>query len=337
MTAAAPAPLPSPAADDSLDEQALADLCKAGADTLRLRVLRLLHHDAMDVSELCELLDVRQPALSHHLKLMSRAGLLASQRDGNHIFYRRREPLAGDRHNALQRALLNAADALPLDSLLSERLSALQERRAANSLAFFRDNAARFHAQQDLIAGPERYAAAVIGALDTLPAKRRELALEIGPGEGWLLPILGERYRRVIALDNSPEMLEHSRRTIDGAARDNIDLREGDTTSPGMAALDANLVVLNMVLHHTPQPERTLAEAASALAPGGALLITELCEHGQAWAREHCGDLWLGFEPEQLVHWAKAAGLVELAAEYLAQRNGFKLQVRLFGAPLTTR
>ncbi|MDA8962435.1 metalloregulator ArsR/SmtB family transcription factor, partial [Congregibacter sp.] len=62
-------------------EAVLAGLCKAAADSLRLRVLRLLRHDAMDVSELCTVLDVRQPALSHHLKLMSAAGLLSSQRD----------------------------------------------------------------------------------------------------------------------------------------------------------------------------------------------------------------------------------------------------------------
>ena len=92
----------------------------------------------------------------------------------------------------------------------------------------------------------------------------------------------------------------------------------------------ANLAVMNMVLHHTPDPAATLREAAAALAPGGALLVTELCEHQQGWARENCGDLWLGFPPEQIEAWAKDAGLRELASSYLAQRNGFKLQLRLF-------
>ncbi|NCZ62302.1 MAG: ArsR family transcriptional regulator, partial [Cellvibrionales bacterium] len=44
----------------------------------------------------------------------------------------------------------------------------------------------------------------------------------------------------------------------------------------------------------------------------------------------HCGDLWLGFEAGQLSDWAQAAGLENRAELFLAQRNGFQIQVRLF-------
>ena len=63
------------------------------------------------------------------------------------------------------------------------------------------------------------------------------------------------------------------------------------------------------------------------------VLITDLCSHDQGWARENCGDLWLGFDPQDLGHWAFEAGLVDIASVYLAQRNGFQVQVRLFGHP----
>ncbi|EED31895.1 transcriptional regulator, ArsR family [gamma proteobacterium NOR5-3] len=315
-------------------EAVLAGLCKAAADSLRLRVLRLLRHDAMDVSELCSVLDVRQPALSHHLKLMSAAGLLSSQRDGNHIFYRRRE-LAGDEpFAALQQALLAAADALELDDAEEARRQALQRQREQNSLDFFTDNAARFREQQDLIAAPERYAAAVNELLDTLPVARQSTALEVGPGEGWLLPRLSGQFERVVALDNAPAMLESARSAAGGL--DNIEFLLGDTGHSALQSLQADLIVINMVLHHTPDPAATLHEAASALAPGGALLITELCEHRQGWTRENCGDLWLGFAPQMIQDWAASAGLVELTSSYLGQRNGFKLQLRLFGAAKMT-
>ena len=65
--------------------------------------------------------------------------------------------------------------------------------------------------------------------------------------------------------------------------------------------------------------------------PGGVVLVTDLCHHDQGWARENCGDLWLGFDPQALAEWAQAAGLLEIASVYLAQRNGFQVQVRLFG------
>jgi len=59
-------------------------------------------------------------------------------------------------------------------------------------------------------------------------------------------------------------------------------------------------------------------------------VLTELCEHEQAWAREACGDVWLGFAPEQLSLWAAASGLREGRADYLALKNGFRIQIREF-------
>lgn len=315
-------------------EALLAGLCKAAADSLRLRVLRILRHDAMDVSELCTVLDVRQPALSHHLKLMSAAGLLSSQRDGNHIFYRRREFAGDEPFAALQQSLLAAADTLDLGDAEEARRLDLQRQREQNSRDFFTNNASRFREQQDLIAAPERYATAVNGLLDTLPVATQSIALEVGPGEGWLLPRLSAQFERVIALDNAPAMLETAR----SAAGDlsNVEFLLGDTSHSALKSLQADLVVINMVLHHTPDPAATLREAAGALAPGGALLITELCEHRQGWTRENCGDLWLGFAPEMIQDWAASAGLQELTSSYLGQRNGFKLQQRLFGAAKIT-
>ncbi len=69
----------------------LTRLCKASADSLRLLVLRVLRKDSFGVSELCSIFDIRQPALSHHLKVLSGAGLVAARREANSIFYRRSE------------------------------------------------------------------------------------------------------------------------------------------------------------------------------------------------------------------------------------------------------
>ncbi len=325
----APATGPSDTASEH-GEASLATLCKAAADGLRLRVLRLLRHDAMDVSELCDVLDVRQPALSHHLKLMSAAGLLDSQRDGNHIFYRRRELPADNPFAALQKALFRASDALVLEQTIENRWQELQQRREANSKDFFRDNIEQFREQQDLIAAPERYAAAVSEALTALSLPSGDCAVEIGPGEGWLLPDLAERFTTVLAVDNAPAMLDAARDHAQEAT--NIQFVLGDTSHPAVRNAAAELVVMNMVLHHTPDPAHTLKEATAALQSGGTLLITELCEHTQGWARESCGDLWLGFAPEQLDAWAVDSGLTKVASSYLGQRNGFKLQVRLYRA-----
>src|SRR5690606_41626405 len=58
----------------------LAAMHKACGDLLRLEILRALRHNAFGVLELCNLFDVRQPAMSHHLKVLAKAGLVETQR-----------------------------------------------------------------------------------------------------------------------------------------------------------------------------------------------------------------------------------------------------------------
>jgi ArsR family transcriptional regulator len=85
-----------------------------------------------------------------------------------------------------------------------------------------------------------------------------------------------------------------------------------------------------MVLHHIPAPVEVFREAQRLLNPGGVLLLVELISHDQDWVRESCGDLWLGFDTQDLTNWAIQAGLAEGQSLYLGLRNGFQIQVRLF-------
>lgn len=317
------------AAEQQID--ALAALCKASADPLRLQVLRVLSRDSFGVSELCNLFGMRQPALSHHLKVLAGAGLVATRREGNSIFYRRSELGQRPELEALQQQLFRTVDQVELPEALRANLAALQRQREENSRTFFHHNAHKFREQQDLIASYEQYADTVAEVLRDAPLQRFDSALEVGPGDGAFLRELAPRFDRVIALDNAAAMLKRARATAAAAGLDNIRFIHGDTGSSELAGLQADCIVINMVLHHTPEPRQILADAARCLAPGGVLLLTDLCRHDQGWARENCGDLWLGFEPADLTAWARSAGLDDIASVFLAQRNGFQIQVRLFG------
>ena len=315
------------------DEQfaALTSLCKASADTLRLLVLRVLRKDSFGVSELCAIFDMRQPALSHHLKVLASAGLVAARREGNYMFYRRAELGQHPDLEALQSTIFDTVDRIELPAHIGARLAKLQRVREENSRNFFRDNAGKFRQQQDMIANYEQYADVVARVLQDAALKQRGTVLEVGPGDGSFLLELAPLFDRVVALDNAPGMLERARATA--ADAHNIEFVAGDTGSDVLVGLDADCVVMNMVLHHTPEPGTVLADVAACLAPQGVVLVTDLCNHDQGWAREHCGDLWLGFEPQDLGRWAQDAGLNDIASVYLAQRNGFQIQVRLFGRP----
>ena len=320
-----------PAIDPDAQIAALTGLCKASADTLRLLVLRILRKDSFAVSELCAIFDMRQPALSHHLKVLANAGLIAARREGNNMFYRRAELRQSPDLEALQDALFDTVDRIELPVEIALRLRTLHAQREENSRNFFRDNASKFQQQQDLIASYEQYADVVASMLRDAPVPGRGTVLEVGPGDGSFLLELSPQFDKVIALDNAPGMLDQARHKTAAIGLENIEFIVGDTEHARLKDLRTDCVVINMVLHHTPRPGAVLRDVAQTLHPGGVVLVTDLCNHDQGWARENCGDLWLGFDPQELALWAENAGLQTIASEYLAQRNGFQIQVRLFG------
>jgi len=312
------------------DANALAIMAKAAADPLRLAVLRVLRDDSLGVSELCRLFDVHQPTMSHHLKVLAAAALITPRREGNHSFYRRLDIARDAGSEPLHDGLLQAVDRLALPAAVQAGLAAVRQERSQNSLAFFRTNAEKFREQQDLIASHSDYGVAVAELLQQAHGGAPELAVEIGPGDGAFLELLSPQFRRVLALDNSPEMLAQAATRVAAAGLDNIELTLGDTRHPCLNGLGADCIVVNMVLHHTAAPPQILSDLARALSPTGTLLVTDLCRHDQAWAQSSCGDLWLGFEPRELRQWAAAAGLHSIGSELLAQRNGFQIQIHLF-------
>ena len=84
-------------ATDLSSVDALAPIFKASGDPLRLEILRVLRRDTFGVLELSQLFEMRQSGMSHHLKVMHKAGLLEPQREGNAIFYRRPLNLESDK------------------------------------------------------------------------------------------------------------------------------------------------------------------------------------------------------------------------------------------------
>ncbi|HSX90909.1 MAG TPA: metalloregulator ArsR/SmtB family transcription factor [Pseudomonas sp.] len=314
---------------DAADE--LAALCKAGGDPLRLNVLRALSNDSFGVLELAQIFAIGQSGMSHHLKVLAQAGLVATRREGNAIFYRRALAQVDLLGGALHAALLGEVDELRLPEDVQRRIAEVHGQRAAASQDFFARMAANFQAQQDLIAGLPQYRDSALALLDSLDFATGATALEIGPGDGGFLPELARRFDQVIALDNSPAMLELARLRCDQEGLANVALQLADALVDDYPASDC--LVLNMVLHHFAAPAEALKHLAQRIRPGGSLLITELCSHNQSWAREACGDLWLGFEQDDLARWATAAGLLPGESLYVGLRNGFQIQVRHFAKP----
>lgn len=320
----------------SLDIPAFSQLLKACGDPLRVQILQVLKSDTYGVLELTQLFDTKQSGMSHHLKVLSKVGLVETQREGNAIFYRR--PFNQDTQfdqTAIEQ-LFELIDRYPLSTELSERIAVIRSQRAEQSQAFFARNAERFQAQQELICDYEQYAKASFDLLAKSTLGTSATALELGPGEGQFLKPLSRYFERVIALDNSQEMLNKAKQLATQEGLDNVEFQLGDSGSYAQQndqnqKVDA--VIMNMVLHHVATPAEIFSDCASILKPSGVLVICDLSHHNQEWAKENCGDLWLGFEPEELTNWANRAGLIANESLFIGLRNGFQIQLHQFMKP----
>ena len=61
--------------------------CKALSDENRIKILLLLKPGNVCACELLEKLQVTQPTLSHHMKILVESGLVAPKKDGKWVRY----------------------------------------------------------------------------------------------------------------------------------------------------------------------------------------------------------------------------------------------------------
>ena len=65
----------------------LADLFKLFGDSTRIRILWALSESEMCVCDLCALLKMKQPAVSHQLKNLKQSRVVKARRDGKIVYY----------------------------------------------------------------------------------------------------------------------------------------------------------------------------------------------------------------------------------------------------------
>lgn len=308
----------------------LATLCKAASDPLRLDIMRVLSNDSFGVQELATIFAMPQPGMSHHLKVLLKSGLLATRRQGNSIFYRRALLKSDSDFFEFQTSLFATIGSLAIAEEYMRRINKIYEDRSSQSRQYFERNVDKFEENQGMLCELSQYLPNLREMLDLTELKHSSQVMEVGPGQGALLKELSRRFDRLVALDNSGEMLAFTKDKV--SSRDKIRFVQSslETFEPEGEGLDA--VVLNMVLHHMSSPLQAFQKLRRMLRLDGFLLIADLCSHNQEWARSSCGDVWLGFDPQELKEWALSAGFSEVQSLYLGLKNGFQIQLKLFRA-----
>ena len=65
----------------------LAELFKIFGDSTRIKILFALFHGEKNVTEICEMLEMNQSAVSHQLKILRTSKLISSRREGKAVIY----------------------------------------------------------------------------------------------------------------------------------------------------------------------------------------------------------------------------------------------------------
>jgi SAM-dependent methyltransferase len=319
----------------------LVKVTKAAGDVLRASILQALNNESFGVLELCKIFDIAQPAMSHHLRILADAGLVSKRKEGTSVFYQR----ANATPNAFLAALFDAIDESASSAVIQKRIERIYKTRQQYTTEYFRTHADALANQQERICLPVVYTQPVLEIANGLPKKKRVHALEVGPGNGELLYELAQIFNQATGVDNTPEMLENTSSRVQGVS--NVTLYQQDfmhlsiphpefNKEPNAIPKRFDLIVSAMVLHHQPSPRQFIEKVQHFLQPDGTFVIAELCPHTHNWAKEHCGDLWLGFAQEQLAEWAKSSGLTLTSHQNFAQRNGFTIQILAFKPAATS-
>ncbi len=283
-------------------------------DEARLRLLRVLSVEQLNVTELTGILGIAQSGVSRHLGLLREHGLVEERREGGFTYYR--VPPA-DRRNgdtALWDLLDNefsAADRDPTARADAVRLTEVLRLRKEQFTT-------HGEGEHQLVPG-RSWAAWARGLAQLLPAWD---VADIGCGEGYLTIEASRFARHVIGIDRSDDVLQRARALARRRRVSNISWERGELEHLPLADAAVDVAMLSQALHHAHNPATALAEAARITRPGGRVLVLDLRRHQESWVRDRFGDRVLGFDDGELKDLLGGAGLIDVRVGVGARLTG---------------
>jgi ubiquinone/menaquinone biosynthesis C-methylase UbiE len=281
-----------------------AALFQSISDPTRLRLLRLLGRQELNVQEMVRTTGLSQPRVSKHLSVLKDQGWLDQRREGTWSWYRCVKPALFPGGPALFQQVMKAADQVAAADNDDEILAGVMADRQALTRDFFAGIAHRWDQIREEYEHPDIR----LGTLGAL-VDRELRVLDIGTGTGAMLPVFGATVGMTVALDNSEAMLARAEALCRRDGLDNISLCQADVARLPFADGAFDAINCSMVLHHVVSPLAALQEMTRVVRPGGRVMVTAFCSHSQQWMREELAHHWLGFARGEVEDFFQRAGL----------------------------
>jgi ubiquinone/menaquinone biosynthesis C-methylase UbiE len=285
------------------------------ADPTRLRLLLLLEQEELSVAELQQILGMGQSRISSHLAQLKRAGVVEDRRAGKNVYYGASENGQDSRRARITELTRTLARELPETARDRTSLKLVLRKRQDKAREYFDELAGKFGRRYC----PGRSWQALAHALITLLPQLT--VADLGAGEGTLSQLLAKNARKVVAIDNSPKMVEFGSQLAKKHGFKNLEYRLGEIEEPPIANNSVDLAILSQALHHAIHPQQAIGAAHRILKRGGRLVILDLLSHRFERARELYADHWLGFSEVQLHQFLEKAGFREIEVNVVAREK----------------
>lgn len=288
-------------------------------DDVRLRLLRLLSQERLNVSELTGILGIAQSGVSRHLGLLKDGGLVSEDREAGFTYYSIAPDVRGGVNGhaplwVLLQDQFDRAGATTVGHADNARLEEIRRLRKEN----FDAHSGPDTNERQLVPGRSWAAwARALGHL--LPPV---VVADLGCGEGYLTVETSRWASRVIAVDRSTEVLKRARALATRRRVSNVVWKRGTLERLPIDSDSVDVALLSQALHHAEDPSAVLREASRIVVPGGRVLVLDLREHDETWVRQRLGDRWLGFTPEALRNLLTDVTLTDIKVTVGARRSG---------------
>jgi len=284
---------------------------RALSEPTRLRLLALLLEEELTVAELQEALGMGQSRISASLGMLRRQGLVLDRRVGKNIYYAAVPAAMAPLREAVSAAVAELAEGARDRQALQLVLNKRRDRAAD----YFDKLAGKFG--RTYVPG-RSWQALAHGLLRLMPPM---VIADMGAGEGTLSQLLARTARQVIAIDNSPKMVEYGSRMAKENGFTNLEYRLGDLEEPPIESGTVDVVLFSQALHHAARPQRAVESAFRILKPGGRILILDLASHTHEQAKELYAHVWLGFSGVELHAMMEKSGFLDLEVSVVAREQ----------------
>jgi SAM-dependent methyltransferase len=290
-------------------------------DDARLRLLRVLARERLNVTELTGILGLAQSGVSRHLGLLKDAGLVVEEKDAGFTYYRIAPGVEQGKDGAvaalwsmLDIQFRRAAD----DPMVRADDARLQEVLRLRKENFETHGSPDARDARQLV--PGRSWAAWSRALGLLlpPLK----VADLGCGEGYLTIEASRWASRVIAVDRSEAVLNRARGLARRRRVSNVIWKLGELEQLPIKDATVDVALLSQALHHARAEAQAVAEAVRITVPGGRVLVLDLRTHREEWVRTKLDDHRLGFDDEELKRMLVGAGLQNVRIGVGARHTG---------------